>query len=268
MTEVMSVQAQERCTWQHFAVDLAAAAFASALVTPWVTAIDKIVFNKATTGASASSSLRKLASKPKAALGALFIPFLVYFGTYATANMFDSFHAVTHDLDPSTVCSSPSKFVATTAVSTGLCIFKDAHVARMASGGPTPLLSYALFAARDAVTVFASFNLPTMLAPKLADIPFSSITPFSAIFASDESRLKLAQMVMPAASQVISTPIHLLGLDIHCRQKKLGIRERFSVVRYYAGFATPLRMMRIIPSFGIGSVANRGFRNSMMTRVM
>lgn len=41
MAEVMSVQAQERCTWQYLAVDLAAAAFASALVSPWVSAIDK-----------------------------------------------------------------------------------------------------------------------------------------------------------------------------------------------------------------------------------
>jgi hypothetical protein len=41
MAEVLSVREQQRCTWEYFAVDLAAAAFASALVTPWVTAIDK-----------------------------------------------------------------------------------------------------------------------------------------------------------------------------------------------------------------------------------
>ncbi|KAF5024400.1 hypothetical protein F66182_3486 [Fusarium sp. NRRL 66182] len=268
MTEFMSVKEQQRCTWQYFAVDLAAAAFASALVTPWVTAIDKVVFNKALNGASVMSSMRKWAAKPKATFASLLIPFLVYFGTYATANMFDSFNAIQHDLDPSIVCSTPAKFAATTTVSSGLCIFKDAYFSRMASGTATPLLSYALFALRDAVTVYASFNLPTMIAPKLAEFPFASITPFASIFASDESRLKMAQLFMPAASQIVSTPIHLLGLDVHARQVRMTIRERMSVVRRYAGFATPLRMMRSVPSFGIGSVANTGFRKNMMTRVI
>ncbi|KAF4974851.1 hypothetical protein FZEAL_8312 [Fusarium zealandicum] len=268
MAEVMSYKEQQRCTWEYFAVDLAAAAFASALVTPWVAAIDKIVFNKATTGQSGMSSVRKWASKPKSFFGALFIPFLVYFGTYATANLFDSFNAINNDLDPSSVCATPSKFLATTTVSSGLCIFKDAHVARMFSPSPVPLLSYALFTARDAVTIFASFNLPTMIAPKLAELPFSAVTPFASIFSSDESRLKLAQMLMPAASQLVSTPMHLLGLDLHCRKGQMAIRERLSVVRRFTGFATPLRMMRILPSFGIGSVANTGFRSSMMPRVM
>ncbi|KAJ4327877.1 hypothetical protein N0V84_001687 [Fusarium piperis] len=268
MAEVLSVREQQRCTWEYFAVDLAAAAFASALVTPWVTAIDKIVFSKATTGASVMSSVRKWASKPKATFASLFIPFLVYFGTYATANLFDSFNAIQHGLDPSIVCSTPAKFAATTTVSSSLCIFKDAYFSRMASGSPVPLLSYALFSLRDAVTIYASFNLPNMLAPKLAEFPFSSITPFAEIFKSDESRLKMAQLFMPAASQLVSTPIHLLGLDLCARRSWMPIRERLSVIRQYAGFATPLRMMRVLPSFGIGSVANTGFRKAMMTRVM
>ncbi|KAM0559860.1 hypothetical protein ACHAPJ_003808 [Fusarium lateritium] len=268
MTDVMSIREQQQCTLQYFAVDLMAAAFASALVTPWVTAIDKLVFSKATTGASVMSSMRKWASKPKATFASLFIPFLVYFGTYATANMFDSFNAVQHDIDPSIVSYTPAKFAATTTVSSGLSIFKDAYFSRMASGTATPLLSYALFAMRDAVTIYASFNLPTMIAPKLAEFPFASITPFANIFQSDDSRLKMAQLFMPAASQIVSTPIHLLGLDVHARQVRMTIRERMSVIKRYTGFATPLRMMRVLPSFGIGSVANTGFRKNMMTRVV
>ncbi|KAF4333122.1 RTM1 [Fusarium beomiforme] len=284
---IASTWEQQRCTLQYFAVDLAAAAFASALVTPWVTAIDKIthlnlskilwiltvvvhrlVFNKATSNTSIKSSMRKWVSKPKATFASLFIPFLVYFGTYATANMFDSFNAVQYDCDPSIVCSSPAKFAATTTVSSGLNIFKDAYFSRMACGMPTPLLSYALFTLRDAVTIYASFNLPTMIAPKLAEFPFSSITPFSNIFQSDDSRLKMAQLFMPAASQLVSTPIHLLGLDVHARQVRMTIRDRISVIRRYTGFATPLRMIRVLPSFGIGSVANTGFRRNMMARVV
>ncbi|RKL44312.1 hypothetical protein BFJ72_g4045 [Fusarium proliferatum] len=268
MTDVMSIREQQRCTLQYFAVDLAAAAFASALVTPWVTAIDKLVFNKATSNTSIKSSMRKWASKPKATFASLFIPFLVYFGTYATANMFDSFDAVQYDCDPSIVCSSPAKFAATTTVSSGLSIFKDAYFSRMSCGMSTPLLSYALFTLRDAVTIYASFNLPTMIAPKLAEFPFASITPFANIFQSDDARLKMAQLFMPAASQIVSTPIHLLGLDVHARQVRMTIKDRISVIRRYTGFATPLRMIRVLPSFGIGSVANTGFRRNMMTRVV
>lgn len=117
------------------------------------------------------------------------------------------------------------------------------------------------------MTIYASFNLPTMIAPKLAEFPFASITPF-AIFQSDDARLKMAQLFMPAASQVVSTPIHLLGLDVHARQVRMTIKDRISVIRRYTGFATPLRMIRVLPSFGIGSVANTGFRRNMMTRVV
>lgn len=41
MAEVMSIGAQQSCTWKYFAADLAAAAIASVLVSPWVAAIDK-----------------------------------------------------------------------------------------------------------------------------------------------------------------------------------------------------------------------------------
>ncbi|KAI3572753.1 hypothetical protein IWW34DRAFT_636631, partial [Fusarium oxysporum f. sp. albedinis] len=121
---------------------------------------------------------------------------------------------------------------------------------------------------RDAVTIYASFNLPTMIAPKLAEFPFASIAPFANIFQSDDARLKMAQLFMPAASQVVSTPIHLLGLDVHARQVRMTIKDRISVIRRYTGFATPLRMIRVLPSFGIDSVANTGFTRNMMTRVV
>lgn len=213
------------------------------------------------------SSLKSLLHKPPT-LGAIFIPFLVYFGTYATANLFDSFYACKTYDDPNTISTATSKFLATTAVSTGLCVYKDGYFAAMASRGPAPLLSYFLFTARDVVTVWASFNLPTMIAPKLADFPFASLTPFQSIFSSDESRLKMAQMLMPAASQLVSTPLHLLGLDLSHRPYRLPIRERVSAVRRHLAFATPLRMMRIIPPFGFGSVVNTGCRRSMMAQVM
>lgn len=78
----------------------------------------------------------------------------------------------------------------------------------------------------------------------------------------------MAQIMTPAAAQVVSTPIHLLGINVHNRQQKIPMRERLDSVRQIMGFATPLRMLRILPSFGVGGVANTGFRKSMMARVI
>lgn len=107
--------------------------------------------------------------------------------------------------------------------------------------------------------------MPGIIAPKLAEL--LGTTPFASLVNSEEASLKTAQMIMPAAIQVISTPIHLLGLDINNRRSKLPIRERLKAVGQHMPAATPLRMMRIIPAFGIGSVANTSFRRSWMSQV-
>ncbi|KAH7001280.1 hypothetical protein EDB80DRAFT_648280 [Ilyonectria destructans] len=266
MTEFMSVEAQRRCTWQCYA-DLFSAAIASAFVSPWVTAIDKIVYYRAATNASLTSCVQSWLAKPKPSLSAMWLPFLVYFGTYATANLFDSIYAENNCADPATVSASSSKFFATAAVSTGLCVYKDGYFAGLASRSPAPLMSYLLFTARDAVTVYASFNMPAWIAPKLSQVSLPNFAPFS-VFSSEESRLRAAQIIMPAASQLVSTPLHLLGLDLSNRRYKFPIRERLSMVRHHLSFATPLRMARIIPGFGIGNVVNTSCRNSMLGRVI
>jgi hypothetical protein len=43
MTDVKSIDFQQRCTWQLFTADLVSAALAAALVSPWVKAIDACV---------------------------------------------------------------------------------------------------------------------------------------------------------------------------------------------------------------------------------
>lgn len=106
------------------------------------------------------------------------------------------------------------------------------------------------------------------MAPKLAAFPFANLAPFQGIFSSEDARLKMAQVLMPATSQIVSTPLHLLGLDLSYRPWKLPIRERVSAVRRHLAFATPLRMIRIIPPFGFGSVVNTGCRKAMMPLTM
>ena len=113
------------------------------------------------------------------------------------------------------------------------------------------MTSCCLFVLRDAVTIFASFNLPPLLAPRL-----------SLVFAEETSQLRAAQFFLPAAIQFVTTPVHLLGLDLHNRRGKIGYRSRFDRVGRDMSTAVPARIMRILPAFGLGGIVNTGIRNA------
>lgn len=73
--------------------------------------------------------------------------------------------------------------------------------------------------------------------------------------------LKLAQFVAPAAVQVLSTPLHLLGLDVYNR-RGCGVswRERWDAVRSAWVGSCVARIGRIVPAFGVGGVVNAEVR--------
>lgn len=124
-------------------------------------------------------------------------------------------------------------------------------------------MSYALFAARDSLTVFASFNLPPLVAPYL---PLS----FGAGVDLEKyvSRASAAQFLAPAGIQLVSTPLHLLGLDLYNRRGGgVGWRSRVGKVgRDWVG-SSFARMARVVPAFGVGGVVNSGVRRRMMLGV-
>jgi hypothetical protein len=76
----------------------------------------------------------------------------------------------------------------------------------------------------------------------------------------------VAQFVTPAAVQILSTPLHLLGLDLYNREGvSKGERAR-RVARDW--FKSSLaRMGRIIPAFGVGGVVNTKVRRDLMARL-
>lgn len=119
-----------------------------------------------------------------------------------------------------------------------------------------PLPSYILFMSRDALTIFASFNLPPLVAPNL---------PLSDDFAEKYmSRASAAQFLIPASMQLVTTPLHLLGLDLYNRKEAEGLAERLSKVRADYIKSSLARMARIIPAFGIGGVVNNQMRAKLM----
>jgi hypothetical protein len=246
-------------------VDALSAGAAGILVAPIITMIDKAIIENAsgrnTLGTSLNSSAKELLSRPQAFVGSkpFALIFALYFGTYFTANSIDT-AAYTVKGKGSGLAEQTSgtpKFLATSTTNLALCLYKDNQFTRLfASPGssprPVPLPTFALFTVRDCLTIFASFNLPPLLAPHL-----------SARMSEESKRyvgaLSVAQFVTPAAVQIFSTPLHLLGLDLYNREKA-GVRERVGkVVRDWAKSAAA-RICRIVPAFGVGGVVNTKVR--------
>ncbi|PYH79472.1 hypothetical protein BO82DRAFT_133706 [Aspergillus uvarum CBS 121591] len=109
-----------------------------------------------------------------------------------------------------------------------------------------PFATYSAFLIRDALTIFGSFSLPAMVSTSIPD----------SVASSEYAKILLAQLAIPASIQLISTPIHLLGLDLYNRPITIPAADRMArVSRDWIG-ASLTRMCRIIPAFGIGGFAN------------
>jgi hypothetical protein len=197
----------------------------------------------------------------------------LYFATYFTSNTVDTASSTLKNKSANTEHPGTPKFLAASLVNMTCCVYKDSQFARMfgaASASPAaaiPKLSYALFAARDSMTIFASFNAPSMIAPKLNELSPEIKQRFSRILSTESGRLNTAQFVAPAAMQIFSTPIHLLGLDIYNRQGRIGVNERVARILRDWGVSAFARMGRIVPAFGFGNVVNRKVRKDFMDKL-
>lgn len=195
---------------------------------------------------------RFLTSKPFALI------FMLYSGTYFTANSLDTIKASMSGRRASTTTSGPSKFAAVSMANLSLCLYKDSQFTKMfgaVSPRPVPPVTYALFAVRDCLTIFASFNLPPIIAPNL---------PLSESAQKYVSRASAAQFLAPAAIQLVSTPFHLLGLDLYNRNGGTLLSDRLRKVRVDWLKSSVARMGRIVPAFGLGGVVNNGMRSRLM----
>jgi hypothetical protein len=188
--------------------------------------------------------------------------FMVYSSTYLIANTLDTASSTLYNQPAETTTAGVPKFVATSSINMSLGLIKDSQFAKMF--GPKtsvkrviPPATYALFALRDSMTIFASFNLPPMIAPLL---------PLSEGVEKNVSRASAAQFLAPAAIQLASTPLHLLGLDLYNRSAMIGWRARLTKVRKDWLMSSLARMCRIIPAFGVGGVVNAGVRKSLVGR--
>jgi hypothetical protein len=255
-------------------VDALSAGAAGTLVAPIITMIDKGIIENAsgrnTLGASLKKSAIELLAKPHRFLASkpFVLIFSLYFGTYFTANSIDTASATvkpTQGLQEQT--SGTSKFLATSTTNLALCLYKDNQFTRLfaapgSSPRPVPMPTFALFTIRDCLTIFASFNLPPLLAPTIDERMGTEVKKYV-------GALSVAQFVTPAAVQIVSTPLHLLGLDLYNRPEARvgGVDGRAGrVLRDWAKSAAA-RICRIVPAFGVGGVVNTKVRRNMMGRL-
>lgn len=240
-------------------VDTAAAFVASLGVAPFITIVDRAIIENASGARPLGRGLRELSVEclkhPLRFIGKreFHLIFGLYAATYASANIVDSVCEYTE------TDNQMPKFIGTTAVNMSLCIAKDRAFARMFGvivPGSFPLASIGLFAMRDSLTCAASFNAPHVLAEKLQDnnlMKLSSATTF-------------AQVLCPAAVQFVSTPLHLLGLDLY-NNKNQSVAQRVALIQREFGKSLLARIGRIGPAFGIGGVGNAYFRHTLQAGI-
>ncbi|KAF2685813.1 hypothetical protein K458DRAFT_477097 [Lentithecium fluviatile CBS 122367] len=243
--------------------DFAAAAFSATLISPVITVIDRAVVE------NVAYSNRSLYSLLK---------------TYI---LFESIgDAVTRGTNHFMV--NPITFLSTCIVNVPLGVWKDVRFVQAYGRSAMPATSVlapatkrgnpglsiqrprvskavgATFLLRDSTTIFGSFTLPSALTTTLPD----------SFFSNPATRLAAAQLVVPVFSQILVTPVHLLGLDVYSTPRRTvtafeagvrdnKLRERWNRIRMNLGPATLLRCVRIVPSFGIGGLVNTWLRKSL-----
>jgi hypothetical protein len=171
---------------------------------------------------------------------------LCFSGTYVVAN------CIQGHCDRAREDSKYPKFLGSSCTNVTLSVLKDRAFARMYGVGqhrPVPMGSFGLFGTRDSMTILASFTLPPVVSRGfLQPLGFS-------VFAADT----LAQLLTPVSMQLLSTPLHLLGLDLYNRSLATPAERASFVAREYLK-TTAARMSRILPAFGFGGVVNTAAR--------
>eukprot|EP00164_Ancoracysta_twista_P017532 GFYU01029908.1.p1 GENE.GFYU01029908.1~~GFYU01029908.1.p1 ORF type:complete len:266 (+),score=59.82 GFYU01029908.1:37-834(+) len=245
--------------WKRLAVDFTAAGLASTVLSPWIQVVDVSIIKNANGSEPLSvgikSGVKDIMTKPWTFFKKreFWVVWALYFGTYAAAN---SASSVCDNMNTS---DTIPKFMATTAVNLPGCIYKDRTFTRwfgVVEPKPVPVASLGLFAARDCLTMLASF---TLVKPGAKLITESTGM-------EHKQAMVISQLACPALVQFVSTPIHLMGLDLYNNPARVSSdRMKFVQKEYFK--STMARQLRIGFAFGIGGVGNRWVHQKLCNQV-
>lgn len=264
--------------------DIIIGAGVTAMVSPFLTVIDKALVQKSAGSATVvGSMIGSVSSMIKNPIGYVKSPtFLWMWATYAaTYTVANSIKTITEHrqqvssssrsrvrmaaaADASTSSSNDALskgaiFLGTTMANTTACLAKDRAYAKL-FGNPAatkvPNISYAAWLLRDFSVIGSSFILPDYVAPVVKD----------AFTLSDTTARHVAQVGTPMVAQLVAGPLHFLGLDCFNRDlSKMGLtkrildRSRF-LARTFKDVALA-RMIRVLPGYGVAGIANANLRN-------
>lgn len=240
------------------AAALVAAACSSTAVAPFLMCVDRAVVAAAAGTAPGGSLFRAIGSvggefvtRPKTAFAqpALWMVAAVYGGTYFAKNVSDVC-IERKQLPANHKGANAAKFGATTACNMGGSILKDAAFARLygaslAAVVLVPPTSYALFAARDCLTIGGAFVVPDALA--------AAVVKCTGL--NQNAAGTLSQLVAPPLMQVICTPMHLLSLSL-INDPGATVASRVARLRLATPAALLARSLRMLPAYGVGGILN------------
>jgi hypothetical protein len=235
-----------------FSIDLIAALCSGTAVTPLVAIIDKSIIAHASGTEPLVQGLKKgltsLFTQPHVFIKQKYVHliWMVYVSTYVAANT----------IETTCVWMNQSwqfpKFLGTSITNISMSVYKDRQFTRMfGASAPKalPLASYFLFFSRDAMTIGASFNIPTLLSAQMQDMGISTAT-------ANVS----AQLITPCAVQFFSTPLHLTALDLYNRPLA---KDRLSFIAKNYIQTVSARLGRIFPAYGLGGVGNSWIKTTL-----
>ncbi|KAL4750349.1 hypothetical protein BDW72DRAFT_203987 [Aspergillus terricola var. indicus] len=256
--------------WRSLRADFTAATVAALLVSPTVTIIDRSLVESASYNKPVRQTLRSSTHHALTHPSRFIFSraqghvFALYAATYTVANGTET---VTRQTHPS-LCDAIT-FACTFLVNVPLGVWKDMRFAQLFGASNQPKVpSTARTAAhpiikqtgstaaaatlflRDAVTIYGSFTLAQRCADSIPD----------SLATHPYSKTVFTQLVVPVLSQLVATPLHLLGLDLYNRQYRVHWADRARVVWRDLGAATAVRCARIVPAFGVGYLVNMGLR--------
>lgn len=116
-----------------------------------------------------------------------------------------------------------------------------------------PKSATAAFLMRDIITVFGSFALAPQVSAMIPD----------SLARTAQAKASASQLLVPALTQVVATPVHLMALDIYGRPGRLGFVSRAGKATEKLASTTVMRAFRLVPAFGFGVIFNNYVRASL-----
>ncbi|EAN89167.1 hypothetical protein C3747_61g217 [Trypanosoma cruzi] len=139
---------------------------------------------------------------------------------------------------------------------------------------PVPWLTRGLFCTRDTLTCLAAFTIAPMVANWLSRHCWNPAENAKKKLPEPvEGKVKIplptadmAQLLTPAALQFATTLLHITAIRYHQTYPKFSMGDLQSSLRDTYLSSTMLRVVRILPSFGVGAILNRELRSDLLDR--